>query len=233
MNDLKERNPDIIPIERYDGAYKKIKFKCLIHGEEFTRSPHDMLCGKTGCKQCEWDKRSRHTLFTQDEYEELVGKSGVDVEIIGKYIGMNKPMKYRCRMCGNEWVSPARAPIYDNEGCPRCRSSKGEKSIRNWLIDNGIQFEEQKRFDGLVGTGGKKLSYDFYVDDMNMLIEYQGEFHDGTAKLATDESLEKQQEHDKRKREFAEENNIKLIEIWYYDFENIEKILSQYLLRIP
>lgn len=40
-----------------------------------------------------------------------------------------------------------------------------------------------------------------------------------------------QQEHDKRKRDYAQNHDIKLMEIWYYDFDNIENILIDNLLN--
>ena len=40
-----------------------------------------------------------------------------------------------------------------------------------------------------------------------MLIEYQGEFHDGTANIQTEEDFKIQSEHDRRKAEYARENN--------------------------
>lgn len=38
-----------------------------------------------------------------------------------------------------------------------------------------------------------------------------------------------QDEHDKRKRNYAKEHNINLLEIWYYDMDNIEEILIKEL----
>lgn len=38
-----------------------------------------------------------------------------------------------------------------------------------------------------------------------------------------------QDEHDKRKRNYAKEHNINLLEIWYYDIDNIEDILLERL----
>jgi len=73
------------------------------------------------------------------------------------------------------------------------------------------------------------LSYDFYLSHYNLLIEYQGNFHDGSNGEYTQINLENQQEHDRRKREYAKDNNIKLLEIWYWDFDNIEKILKKEL----
>jgi len=82
----------------------------------------------------------------------------------------------------------------------------------------------------LIGVGGGNLSYDFYLPNYNLLIEYQGEFHDGTAIQQSKEKFKKQLEHDKRKREYADNHNINLLEIWYWDFDNIEKILKRELM---
>ena len=84
-----------------------------------------------------------------------------------------------------------------------------------------------------MGVGGKTLPYDFYLPEYNLLIEYQGEFHDGTAYrkgLQTKNEYLDRIEHDKRKRVYAIKNNIKLIEIWYWDFNKIDEILTNILL---
>jgi len=157
----------------------------------------------------------------------------------------NKKVWWKCKECGYEWfalISSRNKSI----GCPECCKSKGEKKInevlinKNWikisqedfdnLIDNNKYnknyFIPQKEFDGLIGMGGGLLSYDHYLPKLNLLIEYQGEFHDGTAKQQTEEEYEIQIEHDRRKCEYAQNNNIKLLEIWYWDFDRIEEILN-------
>jgi len=114
-------------------------------------------------------------------------------------------------------------------GCPECNASKGEKKIIELLSKNDIYNIPQKTFDGLYGMGNGNLSYDFYLPDHNLLIEYQGQYHDGTANNQKQEDFIKQQEHDKRKREYAKTHNIKLLEIWYCDFNNVEIILHNEL----
>ncbi|MBC6695353.1 hypothetical protein H9L25_00980 [Terrisporobacter mayombei] len=111
--------------------------------------------------------------------------------------------------------------------CKICNSSKGERKIRDWLEINDMKFIPQKEFEGLVGLRGGNLSYDFYLPKYNLLIEYQGEFHDGTVSKQTKDEFLRQQEHDKRKVEYAYNHNIKLLEIWYWDFDNIEEILNK------
>lgn len=116
-----------------------------------------------------------------------------------------------------------------NFRCPECQCSQGENKISYHLNNKYIYYIPQKEFDGLVGLGNGNLSYDFYLPNYNLLIEYQGEYHDGTARNQTEEEFIIQKEHDRRKREYAKENNIKLLEIWYWDFDNIESILEEYL----
>lgn len=135
-----------------------------------------------------------------------------------------------------------------NFRCPECQFSQGEERISNCLIYNNwikITQEEfdnllnkncnyyipQKTFDRLLGLGGGLLSYDFYLPKYNLLIEYQGLQHEkfcgGIHKSKKD--FEKQVEHDRRKKEYTLENKYYFLEIWYCDFDNIEKILESKL----
>ncbi len=148
-----------------------------------------------------------------------------------------------------------------NFRCPECDYSKGEEAISNYFISKGLikiidedykiiddSFKDkcqyyipQKKFKGLVGTGNGLLSYDFYLPNKqyNLLIEYDGEFHYQVIKLYknepikyAEERLRKQQEHDRLKDEYAENNNINLLRIPYWEFDNIENILEDYLNNI-
>lgn len=139
---------------------------------------------------------------------------------------------WNCNKGHDPFFQELRSRHERNSGCPACMESKGENKIRSYLVEFGFIFQPQKEFDGLKGIGNGLLSYDFYLPDENILIEYQGEFHDG--KMGgnfTKVNLEKQQEHDKRKSEYAKRNNIKLIQIWYWDFDNIETILEKELIK--
>lgn len=77
------------------------------------------------------------------------------------------------------------------------------------------------------------MSYDFHIPKYNLLIEYQGEYHDqiilnykGEPIESAKGRLEKQQEHDRRKKEYAIQNKYNFLEIWYWDFDNIEAIIN-------
>lgn len=113
--------------------------------------------------------------------------------------------------------------------CPKCHESKGEKEITRVLTKYAIDFKPQYKYDELLGVGGRCLSYDFYVPNYNLLIEFQGQFHDGSANQQTEEEFNVQKEHDRRKREYAQNKGIDLLEIWYWDIKNIENIIKDYL----
>jgi hypothetical protein len=119
--------------------------------------------------------------------------------------------------------------------CPECNTSKGEKRVKEYLDNKGVQFTFQKSYTGLLGNGGFPLLYDFYIPQLNLLIEYQGQQHEhpvdfkGRGKEYAEKCFCTQQEHDERKRKYAQSHNINLLEIWYWDYENIEKILDKYI----
>ena len=75
-------------------------------------------------------------------------------------------------------------------GCPDCSESKGEAVIAAYLESKGIKFTREKEFTGLINK--RSLSYDFYLPDYKMLIEFDGDLHfivsrytNGAAKLET------------------------------------------------
>ena len=115
-----------------------------------------------------------------------------------------------------------------NFRCPSCDFSKGEKRIEDWLNIHLITYESQKAFNNLIGLGNRNLTYDFYLPKQNLLIEYQGEFHkQNIVPNQTKEQFKYQQEHDRRKKQYTIDNNINFLEIWYWDFNNIESILEK------
>ena len=145
----------------------------------------------------------------------------------------NKKFKFYCEDCGEEFETSPNTSVLKNRSvkCKNCNSSKGEQKIKEWLIDNNIKFEQQKTFKYLIGVGNGLLSYDFYLPQYNLLIEYQGIQHENFIEEfhKSKKGFLNQLEHDRRKKKYAKDNNIELLEIWYYDYENIEKYLTTLL----
>lgn len=224
-------NPNVIIIGEYVNTSTKIKCQCKDCGNIWDVVPYSLLKGY-GCKKCAMRYVQNYRIKSHEQFLQEFNERNPQhktIEILSKYVKDDEPVLCKCKICNHTWSAKARSLINkrDATGCPVCNTSKGELKIMSYFEDNGIPFEWHKSYDDLIGTGGGLLSYDFYLPNSNTLIEYQGEFHDGTAPYQTKAQLEYQNEHDRRKREYAKNNNITLLEIWYKDFDNIEQILKE------
>lgn len=74
------------------------------------------------------------------------------------------------------------------------------------------------------------LRFDFAIldsnDDVAKLIEYDGEFH--YKEYYESQTFESLQIHDER-NQYCKDNNIPLLRIPYWEFENIKWILEKWL----
>ena len=145
----------------------------------------------------------------------------------------NIKYKFICENCGSEFERSLAILNQTDTGvfCRECNSSQLEIKTKDILVKYNVKYNIQVEYNGLIGLGNGNLSYDFYLPDYNLLIECQGEQHKRFVKgfHETKKDFEKQLEHDKRKREYAKEHNINLLEIWYYDIDDIEDILVKEL----
>jgi hypothetical protein len=230
-----ELNNGVKPSEINYGTEVLYYFKCPkgIHDSE-SKMIHNFISGQKGsmyCKKCNTFAQHLIDLYGDNalnlywDYEQN-DKLNLDPWEITKYSNDTK-VWIKCQNGHKSYFVGCDKFAFDETRCPICRESKGEKRIKEYLDNNKINYISQKKFEGLVGLGNRKLSYDYYLPDYNLLIEFQGKFHDGTAKKQTKKDFEKQQEHDRRKCEYAKNNNINLLEIWYWDIKNINNILSE------
>lgn len=104
--------------------------------------------------------------------------------------------------------------------CDQCRPYKimamsaGHKLLEEILTENDIKFETEKKFDDLVsGITGFHLRYDFYLEDSNTILEYDGEQHHNYFSTLPADGENTIQYRDNLKNEYAEKNGINLIRI--------------------
>ena len=181
---------------------------------------HTQSCGCFASKQA--SEKFTHNLLGQKFGRLLV----IDREYNNK-----ESAYWKCQCdCGNTVIVGGAELSKNHTKSCGCLRSGGEYNIIQWLEKNNIEYESQKKFPNLVGINGGNLSYDFYLPTYNLLIEAQGQQHITPKELfGGEEQFQKQQEHDKRKRDYAEANGYKLLEIWYYDYDRIEEILNKEL----
>lgn len=140
---------------------------------------------------------------------------------------IKKPIKCRCLIDNNIWEARP-INLLRGVGCPKCDISKGEKRIIKYLDKNNIYYiYDESYFNDLFGLGGNNLRPDFIIENLNIWIEFDGEFHYND--FYKDGSYEALKYHDKLKDEYAKEHGWKLIRIPYWEYDNIENILDEIL----
>jgi hypothetical protein len=106
--------------------------------------------------------------------------------------------------------------------------SKGEEKIKIFLQNRKINHVEQHTYEGC--RNKYKLPFDFYLPDFNILIEYDGIQHFRSIDyFGGEESYKYRKMCDEIKNEYTQKNKIPLLRISYFDFENIENILSEFI----
>ena len=227
LDDLHGVTDKIEILSEYVNAKTHVLCKCKVCGHEWRSKPLNLLSGY-GCRECGNKRTSERQRKTKEEVSAKIHNILPNINIVGEYVSSKTPIECMCKDCGTIWY-PITSNLLKGEGCPHCSCSHGENTIRNYLDSNSINYKYQKRFDDLVGVGGGKLSYDFYLPDYNLLIEYQGIQHiKPVSKFGGELQFKTQQEHDMRKRNYADNNGYNFLEIWYYE-KNIETILNNSL----
>ena len=220
----------------YEGNKIYVWIICHEHDEpyRFPQKPCDHLQRK-GCPICGRNVAlEKHRLTLQEFIERAYKKYGIgryDYSKV-KYTTMNTLV---CIICPNHdepyefWKTPHNH--LNGVGCPLCNESIGNNKIRMFLINNNIDFETEETFDDCEYI--KQLRFDFYIQQYNLCIEFDGEQHfekvNWTGKM-TDEEMEENlklnQFRDQIKNDYCKKNGINLLRIRYD--EDVEEKLIEY-----
>lgn len=113
--------------------------------------------------------------------------------------------------------------------------SKLEKELKRKLLYrfNGLLILENKRPDWLTSTHGERLELDFYLPNLDLAIEIQGEQHYKFIPYfhQEEQNFTDQLRRDNEKRIICDKAGIDLIEITSYD--EIDFVLEKVSLLIP
>jgi len=172
-----------------------------------------------------------HKINTKIFKERVKKITGSEYTVLGKYKTSLTKIKIRHNKCGKVYKVKPNAFTNGNR-CPKCSLngfSKGEKKINDFLNENNIEKKWQYRFENCKKT--RPLPFDFKIKNKPIVIEYNGEQHyEPVEYFGGKEKFQKQQKNDNIKKQYCKENNIKLIEIPYWEKDNIEEILEEELM---
>lgn len=216
-------------VSEYTYSYEPIVIKCTKHNEYITSTPTTVLRDRNICKKCNGEYLSKVQRKSTKLFEEQLLKAHKGGIIrLGEYVNTHTHIGVKCLVCDFPFLVTPNS-ILRLSGCPSCQESKGEKSIREYLVSNDIMFQPQKRFEGC--RLERELPFDFYIKGLNLLIEYDGKQHfEPIEFFGGEEAFEKQLKKDKIKNDYAMYNNINILRIPYtIEGDNIHKCLDKYI----
>ena len=126
--------------------------------------------------------------------------------------------------CGHVYET-SYSKIMEGSKCPNCVYSRGEKAVADVLDSLSIEYTREHSFEYL----GRKR-FDFFIPSLNIAIEYDGEQHYKSIDAwGGEEYLEYVRQSDALKNDFCDYMGIDLLRIPYWEFDNIDEIVTNFI----
>lgn len=235
IEEMAEINPNITILGEYINARTHISCKCKVCGNEWNAVPYSLTIGR-GCPECGYKKISESKYKTNEWFVSKLNDINPLIEPLEEYKSNDSKIKFRCKECQAEWYNTPNK-VLQHRGCPHCKMSNPEREIKLFLERNSIDYIYEKSFDDLKGKKNGFMSYDFYLPDKNILIEYQGKQHYRPVAFGGIE-YEKaiirfidQLKNDEIKNNYAKEHGYNLLIIPYWFNDKLIQILSGKILN--
>lgn len=152
-------------------------------------------------------------------FKDITGQKFGKLTVIEYKIENAKTYCYCQCECGSKiWVAKNNLVNGHTQSCGCISSSIGELNIQKILLENNIEFYKEFIFNDL-----PKRRFDFYLPQLNRLIEFDGIQHFKFTKNWNNSEIDFKlsQQRDQEKNEYAFSHNISLVRIPYWERDNI------------
>lgn len=193
----------------YESVHKKIKLRHNKCNHSWLVDPASFLQGSR-CPKCARNMKKTHNDFVR-EIDELVGDEYV---VIGEYKTSRNCVELKHNICGYIWDVNPNHFLNSGTRCPKCAIgiSYPEKFVMAMLNQLKINYRKEKVFKWSKNVFSQKeilsglKKYDFYIPDLNCIIETHGMQH--YKETSRGRSLKFEQENDILKENLAKNNGI-------------------------
>lgn len=224
-----QKNGELTPDLIVAGSNKVVWWQCSVASDhEWKSSVCHRVAGR-GCPCCSGHKVVESTSFLVT-HPQLVKQWHDKNEIRPESVSAGSGVKVWWQCLINElhiWRAAVGDRVRGN-GCPFCKESKGELRIAKFLDSNGTIYRREVRFESCRNC--RPLPFDFAIYPLK-LIEFQGLQHYKPTGFGGNgiEVLKRVCYNDSLKRQWCQENEISLLEIAYWDFDKIEKLVGEFI----
>lgn len=225
-SELHNNKYDYSLIKEIKGNSEKVNIICKKHGI-FSQRVSNHMNLKDGCPKCvgvgKWN-----TELLIEEFKKI-HLDNFDYSLV-IFINIDEKINIICKEHGI-----FKQNIHKHlkgQGCRLCiSSSKGEDFVKLHLEEMEVKYIRQHSFDTCKFIN--KLSFDFYLPDLNTCIEFDGEQHfKAVSVFGGEKGYQLNVKRDTCKNNWCFENNIKLIRVKYNEINKIKEILNSKLFTI-
>lgn len=207
-------------------ANTSILYECPIHGVQSSivdSIVHGHLCYSCG-RESVGDKLRKCKSEVVREIESVDGNKLLNPNDYKDKTTHN--LRIRCK-CGKEFTTSLNN--YVKHGVTKCKSCSSKASVGEALVEDVlnqmcIPYKREYKFDDCVDK--RPLPFDFYLHTLNKIIEFDGPQHFKEVGMLNHEVTVY---HDKIKNEFCERNNIPILRIPYWERDNINVLINDFL----
>lgn len=227
----KNNNKLINPEDYKNHNASNLRVLCGSCGREFITSLSSIENGNGACLKCANKKTSEQQKLSSEEVKKRIESVNNNILLNPEdYKDNHTPnLKIKCGDCGKIYVTTLANYEYNQKiRCDECsqRISVPERQVMKLLDDHHIDYKYNHRFDDCKGKY-RALPFDFYVENLNVIIETDGRHH--YYPVWGEEHHQRTKSYDKIKNEYCKNKNIRLIRIPFWNFNNIETILTKEL----
>ncbi|MBQ8997071.1 MAG: DUF2726 domain-containing protein [Clostridium sp.] len=213
----------------YINSNTHIEIKHNKCGYIYKAAPNSFLSGNR-CVKCSGLMKKTTEEFKQEVYN-LVKD---EYEVLGEYTNAHAHIDMKHNNCGNIYRT-TRHDFLRGVRCPKCSTSKGELAIINFLDRYSVNYKHNAAYGGC--SYKISLRFDFLIfdkkDNLKLIVEFDGIQHFKPIAIFRGKSgFKETQKRDRIKNNFCKENDIPLLRIPYWEFDNIYKILGKKLYKL-
>ena len=206
---------------------QRIDFYCNKHPNDLLTRKYNRNIFNIECPFCSGKRKSF------DEIKDNFLSN--DIKILDeKYISATHKMKCLDLLYNKDFYISINK-FYSGRTSPYRNNSASEREIIRILDELEVKYEYQKSFEDCVNAG--RLFFDFFLNDYNTVIEYDGEQHyypvnfNGIDNERAEYSYVRTVENDNIKNSYCIKNNINIIRIPYWNKDSIKNIMLDFIIN--
>lgn len=227
LKDILNKKFNIIEIP--NSNKDKVLLQCKKCNYIFKREFQHILSNKSNisCPNCSYNSTNDKKEYIKNNLDKII--NNIDNEYIlitnkNEYINCKQLLKIKHLKCNHILKISYDSFINRHIRCKYCSNkSQGETIIENYLKNNSYSYIYNYSIKSNKYLSNKP--YDFYVEDLNLLIEFQGEQHKKKKWNMTDNDLKQRKIIDKNKKDLAKKLGYNIIIL--DNIRTIETILSE------